>query len=240
MNECSTQWRDTTEQPTARAFDLVMFDLDGTLVQTAPEICDAVNDTMTELDLPWLELQQVKDWIGHGTRELVIRALAHAKNISMDEVRQAPFLAAALARFDEHYLQRCGSNSQLFPYVRETLLALKEQGIRLAVVTNKDSRYTRIVLDTHWLTPLFDHVVCGDSFPAKKPNPQGVYACLMRFGVAPQRALFVGDSAIDVATARNANVAAWVLPYGYNMGQPVADSRPDRLIPDLRSLVPIS
>jgi phosphoglycolate phosphatase len=109
--------------------------------------------------------------------------------------------------------------------------------VKLAVVTNKESRYTQTVLDAHQLTPLLDRIVSGDTLPTKKPDPAGILSCLHQFGVNAERALFVGDSSIDVATARNASVAVWALPYGYNMGRDIASSAPDRLISDCAALL---
>jgi phosphoglycolate phosphatase len=221
-------------------FDLVMFDLDGTLIATAPEICDAVNDTLRRFDMPEVTQQQVNDWIGHGTRELLIQALAYVGGVAVANVRASSTLPAIAAEFDRHYQSRCGTRSHLYPAVRETLTALRGQGIKLVVVTNKEARYTRTVLDAHQLMPLLDWVVSGDSLPTKKPSPGGILACLKRFGVANDRALFVGDSSIDVATARNACVAVWALPYGYNMGQDIAACLPDRVIADCSALLCIS
>jgi len=220
-----------------RDYDLILFDLDGTLVETAPEIFDAVNDTLRYFKLAEVTQQQVNDWIGHGTRELLIQALAFSGNVPDTTVRASNSLALSVARFDTHYQQRCGTRSQLYPQVRETLTALRGQGVKLAVVTNKEGRYTDTVLNAHGLTPLLDAVVSGDSFPAKKPDPTGVQSCLSQFGVSPGRALFVGDSSIDVATARNAGVRVWMLPYGYNMGQPIEACAPDRVIADCSALL---
>ena len=111
-------------------FDLVMFDLDGTLIETAPEICDAVNDTLRHFDLKEVTQQQVNDWIGHGTRELLIQALAYSRNISVAAVRSSDSLALNLAEFDKHYQSRCGTRSHLYPQVRETLIALRERGVK--------------------------------------------------------------------------------------------------------------
>ncbi|MDO8372241.1 MAG: HAD-IA family hydrolase [Polaromonas sp.] len=218
-------------------FDLVMFDLDGTLIETAPEICDAVNDTLRHFDLKEVTQQQVNDWIGHGTRELLIQALAYSRNISVAAVRSSDSLALNLAEFDKHYQSRCGTRSHLYPQVRETLIALRERGVKLAVVTNKEGRYTATVLGAHQLAPLLDSVVSGDTLPTKKPDPAGIQSCLAQFGVSKSRALFVGDSSIDVATARNAGVAVWALPYGYNMGQPIEACAPDRVIADCSALL---
>ena len=106
-------------------------------------------------------------------------------------------------------------------------------------MTNKEGRYTQVVMDVHQLGPMFDAVVSGDTFATKKPKPDGVLHCLTRFAVPASRALFVGDSSIDAATARNAGVPVWLLPYGYNMGQPIEACAPDRVIPDFSMLLKI-
>jgi len=218
-------------------YDLIMFDLDGTLIETAPEIADAVNDTLSHFAKPPVSQQQVNDWIGHGTRELLIQALAHVGNTSADSVRHAPGFQPIEHEFGRFYQQRCGTRSQLYPHVRETLQALRAAGVKLAVMTNKEGRYTQTVLDAHQLAPLFDHIISGDSLPVKKPNPAGIDHCLQRWQVRRERALFVGDSSIDVATARNAGIAVWALPYGYNMGEPIQACQPDRVIPDFSALL---
>ncbi len=206
-----------------RPFDLVMFDLDGTLVETAPEIMDAVNDTLQRFDLPLVSQQQVNNWIGHGT--------------PVADVRASELLRTMVGEYNVFYSRRCGTRSHLYPQVRETLLALRAQGVKLAVITNKEGRYTQIVMAVQQLTELFDVVISGDTFTSKKPDPTGVAHCLKQFGVAPGRALFVGDSSIDAATARAAGVPVWLLPYGYNMGQPIEDCQPDRLIADFSALL---
>ena len=219
------------------AFDLMLFDLDGTLVETAPEIMDAVNDTLGRFSLPLVSQQQVNDWIGHGTLELLVQALADRSGTPVEQVRTGDLLRQMVPVYDGFYQQRCGTRSHLYPHVRETLQTLRAQGVKLAVVTNKESRYTKVVMDVHQLGPMFDVVVSGDTFPAKKPNPVGVAHCLAQFGVARERSLFVGDSSIDAATARNAGVPVWLLPYGYNMGQPIESCAPDRVIADFSVLL---
>ena len=217
-------------------FDLILFDLDGTLIETAPEIADAVNDTLAAFDRAAVTQQQVNDWIGHGTRELLIQALAFVDGVDAQAVRSSAGFASIEATFGQHYERRCGTRSQPYPGVPLMLEALKAAGVKLAVVTNKEDRYTRVVLDAHRLTPLFHRVISGDTLAVKKPHPAAVDDCLMRFSVARDRALFVGDSSIDVATARNAGIAVWALTYGYNMGQPIEDSLPNRVISDFSAL----
>ena len=218
-------------------FEAYFFDLDGTLVETAPEIADAVNDTLRYFDWPVVTQQQVNDWIGHGTKELLIMALASVTKSSVEAVRVSDDLKQALPIFDRCYQERCGTRSHLYPHVKEVLTRLRQQGSKLAVVTNKEGRYTDIVLRVHGLTDLFDIVISGDSFPVKKPNPTSVQNCLARWNVLPQQALFVGDSSIDAQTARNANVPVWLLPYGYNMGQTVQSCQPDRVIANFSELL---
>jgi len=220
----------------AYPYDLILFDLDGTLIETAPEIADAVNDTLTRFELPSVTQQQVNDWIGHGTRELLIQALAYVGNTSADLVRHSDSFKLIEAEFGKFYQRRCGTRSHLYPHVRETLHALRAAGVKLVVMTNKEGRYTQTVLDAHQMAPLFDLVISGDTLPVKKPNPAGIEHCLERFGVARERTLFVGDSSIDVATARNGGLTVWALPYGYNMGEPIEACHPDRVIPDFSAL----
>lgn len=216
---------------------LILFDLDGTLVETAPEIADAVNDTLRRFDLPEVTQQQVSDWIGHGTRELLIQALAFSGGVDGATVRASDTLPMIAAEFDLNYQRRCGTRSRLYPQVRETLIALRERGVKLAVVTNKEGRYTATVLAAHQLAPMLDRVISGDTLPTKKPDPAGIESCIKAFGVPPHRVLFVGDSSIDVATARNAGIDVWALPYGYNRGQPIEASAPDRVIADCSELL---
>lgn len=219
------------------SYDLVMFDLDGTLIETAPEIFDAVSDTLTRFELPAVTQKQVDDWIGHGTRELLIQALAHTSNTNPAAVRVADSMKLIELEFCANYRKRCGTRSTLYPHVRETLQALRLAGIKLAVVTNKEGQYTQTVLKVHGLQDAFDRVISGDSLPTKKPKPNGIWACMEQFDVVPERCLFVGDSSIDIATARNAGIAVWALPYGYNMGAKIEDSHPDRLIPDFSAIL---
>jgi phosphoglycolate phosphatase len=213
-------------------FDLVMFDLDGTLIETAPEIFDAVNDTLVRFDLPLVAQTQVNDWIGHGTRELLIQALAFAGKTNQAAVRASDSLKLIEVEFAANYQKRCGTRSTLYPHVRETLQALRKAGVKLAIVTNKEGQYTQTVLKAHGLQEVFDRVISGDTLPTKKPKPDGIWACMEQFGVAVDRCLFVGDSFIDIATAKNAGVLVWAVPYGYNMGVQIEDSHPDLVIAD--------
>lgn len=218
-------------------FDLVMFDLDGTLLETAPELADAVNDSLAALALAPVSHASVRSWIGNGVHELMVQALASTCGQSAGAIRGSQMLDQAMHAFEPLYAARCGSNSWPYPDAEALVRQWHALGIRLALVTNKDSRFTGLLLDRHGLSPWFHRVIAGDTMAHKKPAPDGILDCLAHFGVGVERALFIGDSSIDVATARNAGVQVWARSAGYNLGQPIADSRPDRVFADYAELL---
>ena len=210
---------------------LVMFDLDGTLLDTAGEIAESTNRTLRDYGQSTVSAQQVRDWIGHGTGWLMRRAWT--------EVAGDPNSTdwpAVMATFVRHYFDCAGTDSQPYPDVLSTLDELKRLGIQRAIVTNKESRFTGRILERHGLTELFDAVISGDTYPVKKPDPTVIYNCMHDLGVTASECLFVGDSSIDVATAKAAGVMCWAVPYGYNMGEPIENAQPDRLVATIKDV----
>ena len=218
-------------------FDLIFFDLDGTLVETAPEICDAVNDTLTEADLSSVSLDDVRLWIGHGTQFLLQQALAKIWSIDLVSVLQQTQWPALSNAFNGYYKARCGTRSHLYPHVKSTLESLRKQGTKLVVITNKEAAFTEVVFRVHDLIQYFDQIISGDTLSTKKPDPAAIHYCLGTWQIEPSRALFVGDSSIDAQTAQRAGVSVWLLPYGYNMGEPIESSLPDCVINDFSDLL---
>lgn len=219
-------------------FDLLMFDLDGTLVDTAPEIADAANDVLRSLNLRTASDAQARNWIGNGARELMVRAIADAGGGEESTIRDdTPYMNDVMQQFAQAYTVRCGQRSQLFPNVIGTLRSLQGRGIPLALVTNKEGRLTQRVLEVHHLRPYFDTVVAGDTLARGKPDPMQLQHCLDHYRVAADKALMVGDSAVDVAAARAAGVTCWAVPYGYNRGRPISTEQPDRLINDISTVL---
>ncbi len=216
-----------------------LFDLDGTLIETVNEISDATNDTLRALGESAVLETQVRHWIGHGTRELLVSALADAKKLSITEIRSWPKLTEAFHTFDEFYLTRCGTRSHLYPLVREILDEIKATKIKMAIVTNKETRFTTALLKAHKLEQYFDIVICGDTLNAKKPDPRGIHFCLDQFKAKPDEVIFIGDSSIDAKSAQNAGVTVWLMPYGYNMGEPLENSNPDRIAIGFRDLLDV-
>jgi phosphoglycolate phosphatase len=212
-------------------FDLVLFDLDGTLIDTAPEIGDAVNALLKDYGLPPATESSVRAWIGHGARQTLVRALQQTPQgrALLDQGDSE----TVFARFDQHYRTHCGRRSRVYPGGRETLAALQAAGVRCAILSNKERRYAEIVLAAHGVLEFFELLVCGDSLPVRKPDPAPVHHCLREMKVTAGRALLVGDSDVDIATARNAGIAVWAVTYGYNGGKPIGLSRPDFAIESL-------
>lgn len=204
---------------------LVMFDLDGTLLDTASEIADSVNRTLHDFGKPAVSLEEVRDWIGYGTGWLMRQAWTK----SAGEPDEAIW-PKVMERFIAHYYDCAGSSSVPFPHVMATLDRLKELRVKCAVVTNKETRFTDRILAKHGMQDSFDMVICGDTLSVKKPSPAVIEHCLHTLSESAGESLFVGDSEIDVATARAAGVTCWAVPYGYNMGSPITAAAPDRVV----------
>jgi len=218
-------------------FDAVLFDLDGTLVETAPEISDAINALFGKLGLPRVQQGDVEKWVGFGEKRTLELALA-----SSDAGRQRlerGIDEQLLHDFDASYFAHCGKRSRVYPFVTEVLCALGAAGVQRALISNKEQRLAKKVLDAHGLTDDLELIICGDTLGKRKPDPLPIRHCLDYFGVARESAVMIGDSEIDVATARAAGIAAWAVTYGYNLGKPVAAAKPDRLLKNFSELGPL-
>ncbi len=213
----------------------IMFDLDGTLVDTAAEIAEAVNRTLREEGLPALPVQQVRDWIGKGTAWLFGNALQAATGDA--NIRSSARYACLYPRFLQHYADVTGCMSQPYPGVKNALLGLHQSGCRLGVVTNKERSLTLRLLDCHGLTQTFEVLVAGGDTPQGKPSPQPLQLALEKAGVSAGESLFVGDSSNDVQASRNAGVAVWAFNHGYNHGESIASSGPDAVLDSFAELM---
>lgn len=210
---------------------LVMYDLDGTLLDTAEEIYFAVNSTLSQYGHQTVTLPQIKVLIGYGTEWLMKQAWPNKSELDLQHVWEK-----VMSDFVRHYAVVAGTKSQLYPKVLETLEGMKQLSIRQAVVTNKEQPFTNCILEKNGIIDFFDLIVAGNTLPVKKPDAAVVQHCLNTLGIDAKDSLFVGDSAIDIATARNANVTCWVVPYGYNGGKDIRLSNPDKLIQDLSAV----
>lgn len=212
---------------------LVMFDLDGTLVDSVPDLAAAVDRTLLALGRAPAGIERVRDWVGNGARVLVRRALAGGlehTQIAEQEAEQALQLFMA-AYAESHALTR------VYPGVAQTLDWLRGQDIPLAIVTNKPQRFVAPLLEEKGLDGYFRWIIGGDSLPQQKPDPAALLHVLAQAGVAGEQALFVGDSRNDVLAAKAAGVPCVALSYGYNHGRPIAEEGPARVLDDLRQLL---
>jgi phosphoglycolate phosphatase len=210
---------------------VVLFDLDGTLMDTAPEIADALNDSLRRLGHAPVDEALVRGWIGDGARALLGKALAHAG-------APAGAVDDAWAGFETDYQQRVGTRSLVHDGVRPLLQRLHRQGLRQVLLTNKEAVFAHRLLALHGLAAAFDLVVAGDTLPVKKPHPGVVHHALTRLQAAPAEALLVGDSTTDVRTARAAGVAVWLVRHGYPQGPLVGADAPDGFIDHFDQFLP--
>jgi len=206
-----------------------LVDLDGTLLDTAPDLAQAANRTLADLGLRALPEAQVRDFIGKGIAVLVRRCLEAA----VGGVPEASLTDTALARFTVHYESVNGSSSTPYPGAVEGLQAMRAGGLRLACVTNKAARFTGPLLDARGLAGYFDTVVTGDQAGSRKPAPGPFLLACERLGVLPAEAVAIGDSANDALGARAAGCRVLLVPYGYREGQDVRSIECDGIVASL-------
>lgn len=214
------------------AFKAVFFDLDGTLVDTAPEASEALNRTLAKYGVPAVKSEDVRSWFGRGARALLGEAIEN-----LGQGCDLPPEPELWAEFGGHYRDTSGEMSEAYPAVRETIESLREAGVKTALITNKDEMMAVRVVDSHGITELFDAHIYGDTFPTRKPDPGGIVRNLEAWGIDPADALLVGDSEIDAATGRNAGTQVWLASYGYMRGGSVYEADADRVIDSLSELV---
>jgi phosphoglycolate phosphatase len=212
---------------------LVTFDLDGTLVDSVPDLAVAVAAALTDLDLAPPEEAIVRDWVGNGSLTLMERALTFALGTAPAKEQ----LDWAHRGFLTHYGRDPSSRTCLYPGVLACLEGLRERGFLLALVTNKPFAFIAPILEGFGLTDTFSLCLGGDSLPQKKPDPAPLLHVAAHFRVPPARCLMVGDSRHDIAAGRAAGFRTLAVPYGYNHGEPVRASGPDAVVDSLSQLV---
>ncbi|NMY26997.1 phosphoglycolate phosphatase [Pseudomonas sp. WS 5021] len=213
---------------------LVMFDLDGTLVDSVPDLAAAVDHMLLKLGRKPVGIESVRDWVGNGVQVLVRRALAnHIDAEDVDDVEAEHALELFNAAYEDgHEL------TVVYPGVRDTLKWLHKQGVEMALITNKPERFVAPLLDQMKIGRYFRWIIGGDTLPQKKPDPAALFFVMKMANIPASQSLFVGDSRSDVLAAKAAGVKCVALSYGYNHGRPIAEESPALVIDDLRLLIP--
>lgn len=207
-------------------FEAILFDLDGTLVDSAPDLCAALNAALAEQEEPPVSEAEVRRWVGNGARMLVVRALA---------ARGLPESLAdtVLAAFMRHYEARLCVHSEPYAGVVPALQRLHDAGWRLGCVTNKPERFVCPLLGALDLEAYFSVFVGGDTLASKKPDPAPLTFAAERLGAEPRKAVMVGDSLADVRAAHAVPCAVVCVDYGYNYGQDIAQADPALVVGSL-------
>jgi phosphoglycolate phosphatase len=207
----------------------VIVDLDGTMLNTAPDFHAAINSMRAELPLPPLPIESIIRFIGKGTENLIRCSLA--SDFSPAEVEQR--FPAALASYMGHYRELDDRYATLYPGVLAGLDAFKAKGIRLACVTNKPMAFAMISLEKAGLRDYFEVIYGGDSLSQKKPHPAQMLQVCQDFALPPEQIVAIGDSSNDAEAARAAGCFVLNVPYGYNHGLPIQDVDSDGIVPTL-------
>lgn len=222
-----------------KRYEAYLFDLDGTLVDSAPDLHQTLNRILEAESLNAVTLEEVRNFIGEGARRLLERSLTAqgaevtAQGAEVTDARLDRLLEAYLAHYGRHF----ADHSRLFPKVRDSLGALQKRGAKLAVVTNKFERLACAVVAAFELQHHFPVILGGDTLPERKPSALPVLEACARLGVALDAAVMIGDSVTDVGAARAAKIDVFCVPYGYNHGQDIRLAGADGVITDLSALV---
>ena len=214
---------------------LIAFDLDGTLLDSVPDLAIAADLTMQDFGYPRVSLKQASHWIGNGADVLIARALSGSMTI--DPTLSPELVKEARVRFDLHYKQGEHKLSHLYPHVLETLAKLHQAGFTLALVTNKPAKFVPELLKQHQLESLFSDVIGGDTFAEKKPNPMSLNWLLEKHKLTADQMVMIGDSQNDIKAAKNTGCHSIGLTYGYNHGEPIANSNPDFVYDNFEQIV---
>ena len=207
----------------------VVIDLDGTLLNTAPDLAHAAELMMADLGLPCPSLETISTYIGNGVSRLVKRVLTG----EMEAEPDAALFEKAIASYNKHYSANVSRYSRPFPGVVEGLQAFKAMGLHVACITNKAKVFTHPLLKDTGLFDYFELILSGDTLPKRKPDPLPLLHACEVFKVKPAELLLIGDSLNDTQAARAAGSPVFCVPYGYNRGRPVAELDLDAVVPSL-------
>jgi len=212
--------------------EMVLIDVDGTLVDSVPDLAYCVDAMMTELGMPERGERRVRHWVGNGVERLVKRALINQIDGEPDEA----MFARALPVFEALYRENTSKRSCLYPGVKEALDFLQTTGVRIGCVTNKASQFTLPLLQDLGVSDYFEIIICGDMVERKKPDPMPLLQAAEQLETEPQASMMLGDSMSDVNAARAAGFQIVCMSYGYNHGEDIRDYDPDAVVDSMAEI----
>lgn len=213
----------------------ILFDLDGTLIDSAPDLALAINHMLTSIGREPISATIIRSWVGNGASVLVQRGLSGQAQIADD--LDPDLLAKALAIFLEFYAQNLCIDTVTYPHVRSTLKILKAKGYQLAIVTNKPFDFIQPILDGLELNGLFELLIGGDTLEKRKPDPLPLHYSCEKLGVTVDQCVMIGDSKNDILAANAANMQSIGLSYGYNYGEDINEHNPDISFDDFADII---
>ncbi|MGP4118660.1 phosphoglycolate phosphatase [Psychrobacter aquimaris] len=215
---------------------LLIFDFDGTLIDSVPDLADATNAMLTTLGKETYPIETIRNWIGNGSRMLVERALVGNIEVAAGALTKEEADHAEQVFFDA-YKNLSGSKTVAYPDVDEGLKKLHAAGYTLALVTNKPIRFVPKILQSFGWQDLFSEVMGGDSLPVKKPDPTPLLHVCASLNVSVAQAIMIGDSRNDILAGQNANMDTLGLSYGYNYGQDIRELNPTEAFDSFADLI---
>lgn len=212
--------------------EMVLIDVDGTLVDSVPDLAYCVDAMMVELGLPKRGEQRVRQWVGNGVERLVKRSLIN----QLDGEPDGALFAKAIPVFEALYRENTSQRSCLYPGAMEALAFLKTTDVRIGCVTNKASQFTLPLLKDLGVYDFFEIVICGDMVARKKPDPMPLLQAAEQLQTEPKASMMLGDSMSDVKAARAAGFQIVCMSYGYNHGEDIRDYDPDAVVDSMAAI----
>ena len=212
--------------------EMVLIDVDGTLVDSVPDLAFCVDEMLKQLDMPTRGEASVRHWVGNGVERLVKRGLLNQLDGEPDEA----LYDRALPVFRELYAENTSKRSCLYDGVTEALDFLVTTGVKIGCVTNKASEFTLPILRDLGISDYFETVLCGDMVERKKPDPLPLLQSAETLGVSPAASMMLGDSMSDVKAARAAGFSIICMSYGYNHGEDIRDYHPDAVVDSMAEI----
>jgi phosphoglycolate phosphatase len=217
--------------------ELILFDLDGTLIDSAPDLASAINFMLVSLGRESFSEATIDLWVGNGAATLVKRALSGEKKI--DETIDSVLVESALSIFLEYYRENLCVKTTLYPEVKETLQTLQQSGCSMAIVTNKPILFVAPILKKLGIDSYFSLLLGGDSLSSKKPDPEPLLFSCEKLEFLVKKSVMVGDSKNDILAANAANMESIGVNYGYNYGEPISKYNPTIVVEKFEDILQV-